>query len=172
MNITLEAEEFWEAFCDHNADLNKDELYYDVTGDRTIVTDMEAGLKGGGNDAYAFKSLSKWAGIIEETEEKNTYQNGEAYNIDYSKINYVLAGQYYFPMSDMDTVKQFVMNNGAVSTSYCDDADYAHPDDEKDFSYYYLYRLKKLEKLAKNLKKFSKTLAKRKNVCYNTRVAL
>ena len=30
MNITLEAEEFWEAFCDHNADLNKEELYYDV----------------------------------------------------------------------------------------------------------------------------------------------
>jgi len=30
MNITLEAEEFWEAFCDHNMDLNKEELYYDV----------------------------------------------------------------------------------------------------------------------------------------------
>ena len=30
MNITLEAEDFWEAFCDHNADLNKEELYYDV----------------------------------------------------------------------------------------------------------------------------------------------
>ena len=30
MNITLEAEEFWEAFCEHNADLNKEELYYDV----------------------------------------------------------------------------------------------------------------------------------------------
>ena len=29
MNITLEAEEFWEAFCDHNADLNKEELYYE-----------------------------------------------------------------------------------------------------------------------------------------------
>ena len=30
MNITLEAEEFWEAFCEHNAVLNKEELYYDV----------------------------------------------------------------------------------------------------------------------------------------------
>ena len=30
MNITLEAEEFWEAFCDHNADLYKEELYFQV----------------------------------------------------------------------------------------------------------------------------------------------
>ena len=30
MNQALTPEEFWEAFCDHNADLNKEELYYDV----------------------------------------------------------------------------------------------------------------------------------------------
>ncbi len=30
MNQTLTPEEFWDAFCDHNMDLNKDELYYDV----------------------------------------------------------------------------------------------------------------------------------------------
>ena len=30
MNQVLSPEDFWEAFCDHNADLNKDELYYDV----------------------------------------------------------------------------------------------------------------------------------------------
>lgn len=30
MNQALTPEEFWEAFCDHNMDLNKDELYYDV----------------------------------------------------------------------------------------------------------------------------------------------
>ena len=30
MNEALSPEDFWEAFCDHNMDLNKDELYYDV----------------------------------------------------------------------------------------------------------------------------------------------
>ncbi len=30
MNQVLTPEEFWEAYCDHNADLNKEELYYDV----------------------------------------------------------------------------------------------------------------------------------------------
>ncbi|MBQ7874711.1 MAG: ASCH domain-containing protein [Oscillospiraceae bacterium] len=30
MNQALTPEEFWEAFCDHNMDLNRDELYYDV----------------------------------------------------------------------------------------------------------------------------------------------
>lgn len=30
MNQTLAPEEFWEAFCDHNMDLNREELYYDV----------------------------------------------------------------------------------------------------------------------------------------------
>lgn len=30
MNQVLSPEDFWEAFCDHNADLNKEELYYDV----------------------------------------------------------------------------------------------------------------------------------------------
>ena len=30
MNQALSPEDFWEAFCDHNMDLNKDELYYDV----------------------------------------------------------------------------------------------------------------------------------------------
>ncbi len=30
MNQVLTPEEFWEAYCDHNMDLNKEELYYDV----------------------------------------------------------------------------------------------------------------------------------------------
>lgn len=30
MNQVLTPEEFWEAFCDHNMDLNREELYYDV----------------------------------------------------------------------------------------------------------------------------------------------
>ena len=29
MNQVLTPEEFWEAYCDHNMDLNKEELYYD-----------------------------------------------------------------------------------------------------------------------------------------------
>lgn len=30
MNQVLTPEELWEAYCDHNLDLNRDELYYDV----------------------------------------------------------------------------------------------------------------------------------------------
>lgn len=30
MNQVLTPEELWEAFCDHNMDLNREELYYDV----------------------------------------------------------------------------------------------------------------------------------------------
>jgi len=115
----------------------KDDMYIDQTGDYTTTTDTEyVGFKAGGNDEYAFKTLSKWVGIYNEgdyyTNSQMGEQNIEEYIPDASNIDFVFTGQKYISMSDEEQVKAAIIENGAVAASYFADSKYSN-------SIYYTY---------------------------------
>lgn len=109
----------------------KDDLYYEQTGDKTVTNDPDVGFDAGGNDEYAFKTLSKWAGIYNEGTLRY-YENGKSYSdgasnskgelpafdISTAESDFVFVGQKYINMQDTEQVKVSIMENGAVTASY------------------------------------------------------
>lgn len=116
----------------------KDDLYQNQTGDSTVTNDLDVGFNAGGNDEYAFKTLSKWAGIYNEGS-INYYQNGNLYNdgasnpngalpafdVSNAECDFVFVGQKYINMKDREQVKAAIMENGAVTGSYYSDDAYS-----------------------------------------------
>lgn len=119
MNQVLSPEDFWEAFCDHNADLNKDELYYDVWQ----FLDGERGC-----DRLASLCL---AGI--KTATSSVY---ETFEMDEMKIPE--AGDYSIIL-DSDEVPLFIIKDTKVEIKKFSevDAEFAEKEGEGDQSLEY-----------------------------------
>lgn len=88
----------------------------------------------GGNNELAFKTLSKWAGIVDES-----VAGYSGYIKDYtfkpSDISYILTGQYYISMKDTEMIKAAVIENGAVASYYYSSSAYSN-DYSSDTEYY------------------------------------
>ncbi|MBQ8624736.1 MAG: hypothetical protein IJ419_01005 [Agathobacter sp.] len=119
----------------------KDTLYSDITGDYTTAdVSMETLFGAGGNNEYAFKALTKWAGIYNEG--NDTYYadsvstgNIAEYVANEENIDYVLTGQKYINMADANQVKAAVMENGALAVSYYSDDAYCTSDGIYNYNY-------------------------------------
>ena len=122
---------------------NDDKLVYDETGDYTYSNDPDYGFDYGGNDEMAFKSLSNGTALYDDDALESLYKEAENGNIsplqwDKNNISYILTGQYYIDMMDMEQVKAAVMEHGAVTTSYFSHKDYANHS-VKQYLYNYNY---------------------------------
>lgn len=84
------------------------------------------GLNNGGHDSKAFRILSKWGGIVDESDAP--YPSSKlftpSFTHDFSKLKYVLTGMKFISMKDRVLVKKAVMDNGAVATAYYHDSAY------------------------------------------------
>ena len=105
-----------------------DSTYTSSTGsasdDKTATSNIKTCLMNGGNDQYVFKTLTKWAGLMNEADypyiSAGTMES--EYNAD--KVSYILTGQYFINMQNMDLVKQAIMEYGAVVGHYNADEKY------------------------------------------------
>lgn len=86
--------------------------------DKTTTTDVYNCLMNGGNDQYVFKTLTKWAGLMNEADYPYIYAGNTESTYDASKVSYILTGQYFINMQNMDLVKQAIMDYGAVVAHY------------------------------------------------------
>lgn len=117
--------EYALAYLTYNDSSFTDELG-GTTGDISTNKSMSYSFQNGGNDAMAFKSLSKWAGIVDQDKAPDAQGLGvfsldlEANKYTYNKsdISYILTGQQYISMKDSEAVKAAIMNNGAVTVIY------------------------------------------------------
>lgn len=95
-----------------------------TTGDKSTNYNMTYSFANGGNDQYAFKTLSKWAGVMNQKsvpEASYPYQLDQedtTYTFKAEDVSYILTGQKYINMKERDLVKQAIIENGAVSTIY------------------------------------------------------
>ena len=95
-----------------------------TTGDKSTNYSMTYSFANGGNDQYAFKTLSKWAGVMNQKsvpEASYPYQldkEDTTYTFKAEDVSYILTGQKYINMKERDLVKQAIIENGAVSTVY------------------------------------------------------
>ena len=95
-----------------------------TTGDKSTNYNMTYSFANGGNDQYAFKTLSKWAGVMNQKsvpEASYPYQldkEDTTYTFKAEDVSYILSGQKYINMKERDLVKQAIIENGAVSTIY------------------------------------------------------
>lgn len=95
-----------------------------TTGDKSTNYNMTYSFANGGNDQYAFKTLSKWAGIVNQDKApvaSYPYQldkENTKYTFNPDDVSYILTGQKYINMKERDLVKQAIIENGAVSTIY------------------------------------------------------
>lgn len=121
-----------------------DRSYTDTAGtaseDYTYTSDMYDSMITGGNDNYVFKTLSKWAGIMEESDVPYDYTGETVVSYDSSMVKYILTGQYFINMSDMEHVKKAVMENGAVSTYYNANDEYSVSAPGYPEYYHYTYK--------------------------------
>ena len=114
------------------------------TGDVTTInssSSMEACLKGGGNDNYAFKTLSKWASIVNQQEGHEGIYLPADYTFRLDDVEYILVGQKYIKMTDTQSVKRAVIDNGAVTVSYNAETKY-YSDKDRYGKYSYNYENK------------------------------
>lgn len=92
--------------------------------DKTTTTDIYTCLRNGGNDQYVFKTLTKWAGLMNETDYPYISAGATESDYDAEKVSYILTGQYFINMQNMDLVKQAIMEHGAVVGHYNADEKY------------------------------------------------
>lgn len=85
-------------------------------GDITTTNNIYNAFNYGGNNELVLKTMSKWAGIVNEDKAPYSTSNGYTYNKD--DISYILTGQKYINMKDTDMVKKAIVENGAVSATY------------------------------------------------------
>ena len=111
------------------------------TGDVTTIkasSSMEKCLKGGGNDNYAFKTLSKWASMVNQQAGHEGIYLTTDYTFNVDDVEYILVGQKYIKMTDTQDVKQAVIDNGAVTVSYnAETKYYSDKDNYGKYSYDY-----------------------------------
>lgn len=105
-------------------------------GDNTYTDDMTAALSRGGNQTMVFRAMSKWAGMVNESDCAYPGATATTYKYDASKLQYILTGVRQINMQDRDYVKKAVMENGAASMYYYDTDNYANNE------YYYNYEIK------------------------------
>lgn len=105
-------------------------------GDNTYTDDMTAALSRGGNQTMVFRAMSKWAGMVNESDCAYPGATATTYKYDASKLQYILTGVRQINMQDRDYVKKAVMENGAASMYYYDTDIYANNE------YYYNYEIK------------------------------
>lgn len=105
-------------------------------GDNTYTDDMTAALSRGGNQTMVFRAMSKWAGMVNESDCAYPDATATTYSYDASKLQYILTGARQINMQDRDYVKKAVMENGAASMYYYDSDIYANNE------YYYNYKIK------------------------------
>lgn len=105
-------------------------------GDNTYTDDMTAALSRGGNQTMVFRAMSKWAGMVNESDCAYPDAKATTYSYDASKLQYILTGVRQINMQDRDYVKKAVMENGAASMYYYDTDIYANNE------YYYNYEIK------------------------------
>lgn len=105
-------------------------------GDNTYTDDMTAALSRGGNQTMVFRAMSKWAGMVNESDCAYPGATATRYSYDASKLQYILTGVRQINMQDRDYVKKAVMENGAASMYYYDSDIYANNE------YYYNYEIK------------------------------
>lgn len=105
-------------------------------GDNTYTDDMTAALSRGGNQTMVFRAMSKWAGMVNESDCAYPDATATTYSYDASKLQYILTGVRQINMQDRDYVKKAVMENGAASMYYYDSDIYANNE------YYYNYEIK------------------------------
>ena len=105
-------------------------------GDNTYTDDMTAALSRGGNQTMVFRAMSKWAGMVNESDCAYPDAKATTYSYDASKFKYILTGVRQINMQDRDYVKKAVMENGAASMYYYDSDNYANNE------YYYNYEIK------------------------------
>lgn len=95
-----------------------DSIFTSSTGtaaaDKTATTDIYNCLRNGGNDQYVFKTLTKWAGLMNETDYPYIYAGNTESTYDASKVSYILTGQHFINMQNMDLVKQAIMDYGTT----------------------------------------------------------
>ncbi|MEE1517753.1 MAG: C1 family peptidase, partial [Lachnospiraceae bacterium] len=103
-----------------------------ATGDKTTTTDIYNCLRNGGNDQYVFKTLTKWAGIMNEADYPYISAGTTESAFDASKVSYIITGQYFINMQNTEHVKQAILDNGAVVGHY-------NADDVYDADYYKRY---------------------------------
>ncbi len=103
-----------------------------AANDRTTTDDMKNCMLNGGNDQYVFKTLTKWAGIMNETDYPYIMAGTTESIYDKSKVSYVLTNQYFINMNNMWHVKNAIMENGAVTAHY-------NANDEYDADWYKNY---------------------------------
>lgn len=112
-----------------------------TTGDITSISkstadmnySLESAFNSGGNDNYAFKTLSKWAGMINQQDGHEGIWLKKDYQYKRSDVSYILTGQSYINMSDTELVKAAIMENGAVTAMYNGDK----ATHSKDYRYAY-----------------------------------
>ena len=105
-------------------------------GDNTYTDDMTEALSRGGNQTMVFRAMSKWAGMVNESDCAYPDATATRYSYDASKLQYILTGVRQINMQDRDYVKKAVMENGAASMYYYDSDIYANNE------YYYNYKIK------------------------------
>ena len=106
-----------------------DSSFVDDTGtaddDDTTTTNMRENMLNGGNDNYAFKTLTKWAGVMNEEDAMYDSTGNTVVQYDADKISYILTNQYFINMTDSDHVKRAIMENGAVASYYNANEEYS-----------------------------------------------
>lgn len=120
VNDEIDLDEYALAYMSYDDNGYSDELG-NSTGDVTnIMSDssMYQCLMSGGNDYIAFKTLSKWAGIINQQSNHEGIYLETDYKFQSNDLSYILTGQKYINMSDTDLIKQAVMENGALTVYY------------------------------------------------------
>ena len=118
-----------------------DSMHTSTTGDYTYSTDKYVGFYQGGNNEYAFKTLSKGVGIYNESGSlyENSVNTGNVskYVPKDSDMEYVLTGQHYISMQDTDVVKAAILEHGAVASDYYAASAYSN----NNYTYSYNYKL-------------------------------
>ena len=97
-----------------------------TAGDVTQLTgNLLNALNNGGNDSYVFKALSKWAGLYNESDVSYDTSGTTTVTYNPNTVSYILTGQKYISMSNVELVKLAIMENGAVTASYFSDSKYS-----------------------------------------------
>lgn len=118
-----------------------DSSFVDTTGttdgDVTTTEYMQSALKNGGNDNYIFKTLTKWAGVMNESDVPYDGTGNTVVEYDPAKVSYVLTGQYYINMANVEHIKSAIMENGAIATYYNANSEYSNDSTEGYWEYYH-----------------------------------
>lgn len=97
-------------------------------------------LQSGGNYSVAFKTLNKWAGVYQEHEapyDRNASDGATMHDLSGKKPTFYLTGMTLLNLSDLEAVKNAIMENGAVGAS-CNSSS-AYEKDGDGISSYYVY---------------------------------